>query len=301
MKLLSSRTALSRPLIAALVLFGATFGVAACSDNAVEDDEETGPVCGDGVVDAAEGEQCDGTAFADTTCASLGFDSGDLSCDAQCGADTSACIPLDEDEDGLSYSDELANGTDPTNPDSDGDGVLDGAEVAGGSNPLEVYSWPSGVWPNRQAAADADGVVGTGWEKDQIAPNSDLIDQFGETISLYQFYGYVVVISVGAVWCPPCNQAAASSEQLWSEHVEDGVVFIEVLLEDAGQNPAEQIDIDNWTSKYGITFPVARMSAPPQTPALPTFYFLDREMRVARTIQGFPGDSGIALEVLKLK
>lgn len=43
--------------------------------------------------------------------------------------------PLDEDGDGLSYSDEVYYGTDPLNADTDGDAVSDGDEIANGSDP----------------------------------------------------------------------------------------------------------------------------------------------------------------------
>jgi hypothetical protein len=45
-------------------------------------------LCGDGLV--SQGEQCDGTALAGQTCASLGFSSGDLAC-VQCHLDASGC------------------------------------------------------------------------------------------------------------------------------------------------------------------------------------------------------------------
>ena len=43
---------------------------------------------------------------------------------------------VDSDGDGLADVDELALGTDPTNPDTDGDGLSDGVEVRMGTNPL---------------------------------------------------------------------------------------------------------------------------------------------------------------------
>jgi YD repeat-containing protein len=48
----------------------------------------------------------------------------------------------DADNDGLTNVDELARGTDPTNPDSDGDGFNDGEEVEFSSDPLDKNSLP---------------------------------------------------------------------------------------------------------------------------------------------------------------
>lgn len=43
---------------------------------------------------------------------------------------------VDQDQDGLSDQEELALGTDPTNPDTDGDGYSDGVEISSGYDPL---------------------------------------------------------------------------------------------------------------------------------------------------------------------
>jgi hypothetical protein len=51
-------------------------------------------------------------------------------------------LDLDSDNDGLSDADEIAHGTDPTNPDSDGDGATDIVEVASGTDPLDPDSNP---------------------------------------------------------------------------------------------------------------------------------------------------------------
>jgi hypothetical protein len=52
-------------------------------------------------------------------------------------------LPTDDsDHDGLTNAQEVAIGTDPTNPDTDGDTYIDGLEVLFGSNPLDPKSIP---------------------------------------------------------------------------------------------------------------------------------------------------------------
>jgi len=55
------------------------------------DTTSCGPRCGDGGVDTAFGEQCDGVALANQTCESLGLYAGTLGCTEGCLFDTSGC------------------------------------------------------------------------------------------------------------------------------------------------------------------------------------------------------------------
>ena len=263
--------------------------------------QQTG--CGNGILEAPE--QCDGDDFGGQTCASNGFEQGQLACTPECQLDTSGCTAVDADMDGLTIEQEQQAGTDPNNPDSDGDGFDDGVEVGANTDPLSINSWPqgTGVWPNRLAQASTDGLTGgSSLSTGNIAPNLQLTDQFGKSLQLHQLYGYAIVISVGAVWCGPCQNAASSSQHLWDQHRKDGVVFIELLLEGSskGSNPKMR-HLQNWASSYSIKYPVTMGSPQGSISAYPTFVFIDKNMKVHKKISGFPGDSGITSEINKIK
>ncbi len=69
-------------------------GEMACTDTCAIDDSAcvaTGR-CGDDLIQAAFGEDCDGTTLGGATCASLGYTSGELACDAACVFDLTACV-----------------------------------------------------------------------------------------------------------------------------------------------------------------------------------------------------------------
>jgi hypothetical protein len=120
------------------------------------------PYCGDGNVDVAQGEVCDGGDMNGETCESLGFLGGTLRCDLQCQYDTSQCDqPVCGNDtreatevcDGSDLADEdcisrgylegtLACGNDCLSFDESGcsghpvcgDGVIEGNEVCDGTN-----------------------------------------------------------------------------------------------------------------------------------------------------------------------
>lgn len=109
-------------------------------------------------------------------------------------------MPFDGDEDGLLSDAEEALGTDPENPDSDDDGFLDGDEVDNSTDPLNPAEHPyTGGWKIDACKADMDD-AGTGTDIGDVAPNFSLTDQYGDTLSLHDFCGKVVLIESSAFW-----------------------------------------------------------------------------------------------------
>ncbi len=86
---------------------------------------------GDGVLD---GEEVHGIDDPSTAYVPTGTSDPLDPCDPL--ATSLAC---DSDGDGVSNSDEAANGTNPNNPDTDGDGVTDGEEIHGVDDPSTAY------------------------------------------------------------------------------------------------------------------------------------------------------------------
>lgn len=280
-----------RPLtIAALTTFVGLSSVGSCTTASPE-------VCGDDELNADD--ECDGDDFGDATCATAGFDEGALKCSSSCKIETTACVLLDEDQDELNIYDEEYWGTDPLNPDTDGDGIIDGVEYHNGADPLLIGSWPGhiGIWPNRSEAAAAAGVTstGTGLQVGDVMANEAWVDQNGQPVNLHQFYGYVTVVTVAARWCPPCQLAAETSQALLTQHLPQGVIFIEQLVN--GLNPntnAVQSDADIWANQYALQYPVVFGADPISTPSIPTYFILDRELRIRRIFEGYPGDPALS-------
>lgn len=71
--------------------------------------------CGNGVIDADNGEDCDGTAIGETTCEELGAYAGTLTCTASCRFETSTCGGYCGD--GITQDSEQCDGTVPSGTD----------------------------------------------------------------------------------------------------------------------------------------------------------------------------------------
>jgi hypothetical protein len=80
---------------------GRITGVAQCDDGELNSDVEPNacrqdcllPWCGDGVLDDAHSESCDGVILGGQTCSGLGYTTGTLGCSTGCAFDTSGCSP----------------------------------------------------------------------------------------------------------------------------------------------------------------------------------------------------------------
>jgi cytochrome c biogenesis protein CcmG/thiol:disulfide interchange protein DsbE len=61
-----------------------------------------------------------------------------------------------------------------------------------------------------------------------LAPDFTLTSFDGQTVTLSELRGKVVIINFWASWCIPCREEAAYLEQTWRKYKELGVIFIGV-------------------------------------------------------------------------
>jgi len=93
-------------------------------------------------------------------------------------------------------------GCDPTAKDAAVDFGGDGTESTedGNAEPESSPYGPDNSWFHAESSAIPDGLAGTGRSVGDIAENFTLVDQFGQEVELYQFFGQVVVLDAFAEW-----------------------------------------------------------------------------------------------------
>lgn len=157
---------------------------------------------GDGVIDALE------SSVTDTD--------GDGVNNEADPANTDPCIPnntapnCDFDGDGLTYSEEVANGTNYDNADTDGDGINDGTEVANGSDPINPCD-PDDSSPDCQIDTDNDGL--TDAQESVLCSSPTIADTDGDGI----LDG--VEITNGSNPCDPCSPDNSSADCATGIHI----------------------------------------------------------------------------------
>lgn len=87
--------------------------------------------------------------------------------------------------------------------------------------------------------------------------NSCLANSTGVDYHLYAFLGKVVMINMGAGWCPPCKDEADDIQLLYDSYHEQGLVVLMGMIEGyTGGSSPSGLFLDNWSNNYGLTFPV---------------------------------------------
>lgn len=90
--------------------------------------------------------------------------------------------------------------------------------------------------------------VNSGQVDSGMAPDFTITSFEGETITLSDLRGQVVIINFWASWCPPCREEASYLETTWRKYQEQGVVFIGVDYADTEKEALAYIE------EFGITY-----------------------------------------------
>jgi peroxiredoxin len=125
------------------------------------------------------------------------------------------------------------------------------------------------------------------------APEWELKTAAGETISSRDFAGQTVVLNFWGTWCPPCREEIPALVQLQKDFADRGLTVIGIAAE---PNPA---GLDAFAKKAGINYPVALatkdvLAAYGGIDVFPTTFFIDREGKIRKFVQGSMDYAGFA-------
>ena len=117
------------------------------------------------------------------------------------------------------------------------------------------------------------------------APDFTLTTFDGESHTVSDYYGQVIVINFWASWCGPCELEAADLEQVWREYRDRGVVFLGVDYVDT------QTEARAYLYKWNVTYPNGPdlrtvISQAYRIQGVPETYIIARDGTVAETIIG---------------
>lgn len=161
--------------------------------------------------------------------------------------------------------------------------------IGGGDNgsgaPAFMPYGPDNAWWHASTASIPDfDEAEVGYGKGDIAPNFTLIDQNGDEVELYQFYGQMVLLDVFAEWCGPCNDMAPHGQELWEEYGESGLQVLALMQQDYYYSPPEDASVNRWVDAFDLTHPVLAdrdmLGSTYAVVGYPTFVLIGRDMRI---------------------
>ena len=121
------------------------------------------------------------------------------------------------------------------------------------------------------------------------APNFTLESFSGETISLADYRGDVVMINFWATWCGPCREEMPILDELHSRYQRAGFQLLGVNIDDEPQRAKNMI------AELGVTFPVLfdsskEVSELYAVQAMPVSVMVDRDGQIRYVHHGYkPG------------
>ena len=107
------------------------------------------------------------------------------------------------------------------------------------------------------------------------APELTLTDLNGNSVSLTDYLGRVVLVNMWVAWCPPCKAEMPTLQAFYEKYKGDGFVIV-------GINDGETPDlVAPFVKDYGLTFPIwldeeYQSEKAFNTMNLPSSYVIDR-------------------------
>ncbi|MGC8784910.1 MAG: TlpA family protein disulfide reductase [Armatimonadota bacterium] len=119
------------------------------------------------------------------------------------------------------------------------------------------------------------------------APNVTLNLLNGETKSLADYRGKVVVLDFWATWCAPCRFTMPKMIQFHNRHREQDVVVIGVAVD-----VTSRAEIEQFVREMGVNYPIAvdgdaTAKSAYQIKSLPTLFIIDKEGNILRRMEGY--------------
>lgn len=131
---------------------------------------------------------------------------------------------------------------------------------------------------NVEEEQDPEEMLKTGLKSGEKAPDFQLQNLDGETVSLSDFRGKKVVLNFWATWCPPCREEMPEMQSYYAEHTNGRFEIIAVNATSTEQSGGKAVQ--PFVEELGLTFPVlmdteGTVSDQFEVMFYPTTYLLD--------------------------
>ncbi len=148
---------------------------------------------------------------------------------------------------------------------------------------------PSNRWPHVKVNDIPSNLAGTGLTDGFVAYDFVLKDQYGDDVSLYQFYGRVVLLDFMSVDCTGCSTRTFGHQQFWEDIDGDDTVMVVVVLRPDATGAMPTVPLaETWSAQHFVTYPVlvdeADTLADWLPGGVPNAFLIDWDMRIIESV-----------------
>jgi cytochrome c biogenesis protein CcmG/thiol:disulfide interchange protein DsbE len=176
------------------------------------------------------------------------------------------------------------------------DRAKSGAEEAVASKPIP--SERAAERPVPAAPADAGRSY-------QMAPDFELADLAGGTLSLSDLRGKVVLLDFWATWCGPCRRGIPHLNALWKEHHDAGLEIVGISVDRGSQGATGADLVRSFAQKTPMSYRLVMADAATAQAyggirSIPTAFLIDREGRIRKRYVGLQAPQVFERDVAEL-
>ena len=143
---------------------------------------------------------------------------------------------------------------------------------------------PSNQWPS---ANPPGNIEGDGFDIGQTIQDFRYFDQNGDEVSLWQFYGNIILLDISAEWCAPCKLLAEEVQHTQDDYDDQGFVYVTYIGEgNSSLDPVTTDILSKWAVDHDITNAPVLGSEDDLRPVLvptqtyPRLILIDRNLKV---------------------
>jgi len=119
------------------------------------------------------------------------------------------------------------------------------------------------------------------------APDFTLTDLEGNSLTLSQFKGKVIILNFWATWCPPCRREIPDFVELYEKYKDEGLLIIGVSLDRDGKRLVRQ-----FSQEYKIDYPIVFADSKVTRDyggirAIPASFIIDKEGSIKEKYVGY--------------
>ncbi|HLR76720.1 MAG TPA: TlpA disulfide reductase family protein [Balneolaceae bacterium] len=155
---------------------------------------------------------------------------------------------------------------------------------------------------NTQGQAVAYSRTTAAQDKQELkeAPNFSLEKMNGETFTLKEHKGKVIVLNIWATWCPPCRKEIPDFIELQKNMRDEGVLFVGVAMDKEGWEVVQP-----FAEKYEINYPImvddgSVYSKYGPYRGIPTTFIINKKGKVEFVALGLIGKNALKSTLKKL-